>query len=144
MWRFLASKILRWFGAHLINSLPSGCTKMHEFAEGMCGCTLLYWSLCSLHSFPFSSLVFWFRTPSPAPFGYLFHNIDYTICIMSPQALQILIYLPMSHLGSDGKASVYSVGDRGLSPGLGRSHGEGNGNPLQYYCLENPMDRGAW
>ena len=46
--------------------------------------------------------------------------------------------------GSDGKASVYHAGDPGLSPGLGRSPGEGNGNPLQYYCLENPMDRGAW
>ena len=46
--------------------------------------------------------------------------------------------------GSDGKASVYSAGDLGSSPGLGRSLGEGNGNPLHYYCLENPMDRGAW
>ena len=46
--------------------------------------------------------------------------------------------------GSDGKASVYNVGDRGSIPGLGRSPGEGNGNPLQYYCLENPVDRGAW
>ena len=46
--------------------------------------------------------------------------------------------------GSDGKASVYKVGDLGSSPGLGKSPGEGNGNPLQYYCLENPMDRGAW
>ena len=46
--------------------------------------------------------------------------------------------------GSDGKASVYNAGDLGSSPGLGRSPGEGNGNPLQYYCLENPMDRGAW
>ena len=46
--------------------------------------------------------------------------------------------------GSDGKASVYNAGDLGLIPGLGRSPGEGNGNPLQYYCLENPMDRGAW
>ena len=46
--------------------------------------------------------------------------------------------------GSDGKASVYDAGDPGLIPGLGRSLGEGNGNPLQYYCLENPMDRGAW
>ena len=44
----------------------------------------------------------------------------------------------------DGKVSVYNAGDLGLSPGLGRSPGEGNGNPLQYYCLENPMDRGAW
>ena len=46
--------------------------------------------------------------------------------------------------GSDGKASVYDAGDLGSIPGLGRSLGEGNGNPLQYYCLENPMDRGAW
>ena len=46
--------------------------------------------------------------------------------------------------GSDGKASAYNVGDPALTPGLGRYSGEGNGNPLQYYCLENPMDRGAW
>ena len=46
--------------------------------------------------------------------------------------------------GSDGKVSVYNTGDPDSSPGLGRSPGEGNGNPLQYYCLENPMDRGAW
>ena len=46
--------------------------------------------------------------------------------------------------GSDGKTSVYNVGDRGSIPGLGRSTGEGNGNPLQYYCLESPMDRGAY
>ena len=46
--------------------------------------------------------------------------------------------------GSDGKAAIYNVGDPGSIPGLGRSPGEGNGNPLQYYCLENPMDRGAW
>ena len=46
--------------------------------------------------------------------------------------------------GSDGKASVYNEGERGSVPGLGRSPGEGNGNPLQYYCLENSMDRGAW
>ena len=46
--------------------------------------------------------------------------------------------------GSDGKASVYSVGDPGSIPGLGRSSGERNGNPFQDYCLGNPMDRGAW
>ena len=58
--------------------------------------------------------------------------------------------------GSDGKASVYNAEDPGLSPGLGRSPGEGNSNPLQYYsgegngnllqysCLENAMEGGAW
>ena len=46
--------------------------------------------------------------------------------------------------GSDSKASAYNAGDPGSIPGSGRSPGEGNGNPLQYSCLENPMDGGAW
>ena len=41
-------------------------------------------------------------------------------------------------------ANAGDAGDMGSIPGSGRSHGEGNGNPLQYSCLENPMDRGAW
>ena len=45
--------------------------------------------------------------------------------------------------GSDGKASACNAGDPGSIPGLGRSPGEGNGNPLQLSCLENPMDGGA-
>ena len=46
--------------------------------------------------------------------------------------------------GSDGKASAYNAGDPGSIPASGRSPGEGNGDPLQYSCLENPMDGGAW
>jgi len=46
--------------------------------------------------------------------------------------------------GSDGKESACNAGDLGSTPGSGRSPGEGKGNPLQYSCLENPMDRGAW
>ena len=46
--------------------------------------------------------------------------------------------------GSEVKASACNAGDMGLIPGSGRSTGEGNGNPLQYSCLENPMDGGAW
>ena len=46
--------------------------------------------------------------------------------------------------GSEDKAFAYNAGDPGSIPGLGRSLGEGNGNPLQYSCLKNPMDRGAW
>ena len=45
---------------------------------------------------------------------------------------------------SDGKASACNAGDLGSIPGLGRSPGEGNGNPLQHSCLENPTDGGAW
>ena len=46
--------------------------------------------------------------------------------------------------GSDDKESACNAGDLGSIPGSGRSPGEGNGNPLQYFCMENPMDRGAW
>ena len=46
--------------------------------------------------------------------------------------------------GSEFKASFCNAGDLGSIPGSGRSPGEGNGNPLQYSCLENPMDVGAW
>ena len=46
--------------------------------------------------------------------------------------------------GSDGRESTCNAGDPGLIPGLGRSSGEVNGYPLQYSCLENSMDRGAW
>ena len=46
--------------------------------------------------------------------------------------------------GSDGKQSACIAGGLGLNPGSGKFPGEGNGNPLQYSCLENPMDREAW
>ena len=57
-----------------------------------------------------------------------------------------LFFFPFRHVqgGSDGKAYVYNVRDLGSIPGLGRFPGEGNGNSLQYSCLENPMDGGAW
>ena len=60
------------------------------------------------------------------------------VCLVKAMVFPVVMY------SSDGKASVYNVGDLGSVPGLGRSPGEGNDNPLQYYCLENPMDRGAW
>ena len=53
------------------------------------------------------------------------------------------LYLGLSG-GSYGKESACNTGDLGLIPVLGRSPGEGTGNPLQYSCLENPMDGGAW
>ena len=71
-------------------------------------------------------------------------------CLTSPFFLFSHSIYPLSEYSqirttsSDGKASVYNAGDPGSIPGLGRSSGEGNGNPLQYYCLENSMDRGAW
>ena len=58
---------------------------------------------------------------------------------------RILLFSP--HLWKampDSKASAYNAGDPSSIPGSGRSPGEGNSNPLQYSCLENPVDRGAW
>ena len=46
--------------------------------------------------------------------------------------------------GSNGKESACNAGDLGSIPGLGKYPGKGNGNPLQYFCLDNSMDRGAW
>ena len=54
-----------------------------------------------------------------------------------------LVFLNFSG-GSDGKVSAYNAGDPGSIPELGGSSGEGNDNPLQHSCLENPMDGGAW
>ena len=56
---------------------------------------------------------------------------------------RIFIYMGFPG-GTEVKASAFNVGDWGLIPGSGRSPGEGNGNPLQYSCLENPMDGEAW
>ena len=59
--------------------------------------------------------------------------------------IQFKLHLTISYaLHSEVKASASNAGDLGSIPGSGRSPGEGNGNPLQYSCLENPMDGGAW
>ena len=65
------------------------------------------------------------------------HRVGHDCCDLAA----FLACFPCSLLG---KESACSAGDLGSIPGLGRSSGEGNGNPLQYPCLENFMDRGAW
>ena len=61
-----------------------------------------------------------------------------------PQKMYIVSFSKGFPGGSDGKASACNVGDPGSIPGSRRSPGEGNGNPLQYSCLENSMDGGDW
>ena len=63
------------------------------------------------------------------------------VCALHIGACIVVIRLPQ---WLDGKKSSCNAGDVGSIPGTGRSPGGGNGNPLQYSCLENPMDRGAW
>ena len=58
--------------------------------------------------------------------------------------MKVTLKIRVTPGGSDGKASACNVGDPGSIPGSGRSAGEGSGTPLQYSCLENPMDGGAW
>ena len=58
--------------------------------------------------------------------------------------LQLPHFQEISLVAQMVKASAYNAGDLDSIPGLERSPGEGNGNPLQYSCLENPKDRGAW
>ena len=64
--------------------------------------------------------------------------VNYPIC------LSVLGVLPLWLSGKESACSAEDTGDVGLIPGSGRSPGGGNGNPLQYSCLENPMDGGAW
>ena len=65
-------------------------------------------------------------------------------CLCSGSCPHVVVHRKVGFPGgSEVKASACNAGDRGLIPGLGRSPGEGNGNPLQYSCLENPMDGGA-
>ena len=76
------------------------------------------------------------------PLGYLF-LLKFCVSIGSFLRNCILVFKGISG-GAQVKASAYNVGDLGSISGSGRSPGEGNGNPLQYSCLENPMDGGAW
>ena len=69
------------------------------------------------------------------------HLLKAMFLLVSFHMNKAVIRLPC---GSDGKESAYNVGDPGSIPGSGRSPGKGNGNPHQYSCLENSMDRGSW
>ena len=98
--------------------------------------------------FRFCSHVGHYRVLRRVPRALYEVRVCYLLCIyycvyVSPS---LPIYPPLFLLpwGSDGKASVCSAGDLGSISGLGRSPGEGNGSPLQYSCLENPMDHRAW
>ena len=116
---------------------------------------LVFWMLSFKPTFSLSSFTFIKRLFSSSSLS--------AKRVVSSAYLRLLIYLPavIPYLtsiivaystistmdfpgGSDGKVSAYNAGDLGSVPGLGRSPGEGNGNPLQDSCLENPIGNGAW
>ena len=107
---------------------------------------LVFWMLSFKPAFSLSSFTFIKRFLSSSSLS--------AIRVVSSLYLRLLMLLLAISIpacasssfpgGSDGKASACNAGDPGSIPGLGRSPGEGNGNPLQHSCLENPMDGGAW
>ena len=106
--------------------------------------------LCSLTHSRYSVSIWWMNEFGNDPTQSL-PNIMYSINaswmrMKQANLARLPSFEPRFHFpgGSDSKTSAYNVGDPGSIPGLGRSPGEGNGNPLQYSCLENPMDGGAW
>ena len=85
------------------------------------------------------------KFPCKTPFVSCLHmpNLPHSLTHFSHSALSFVQSRGFPG-GSEVKASASRAGDPGSNPGSGRSPGEGNGNPLQYSCLENPMDGGAW
>ena len=82
------------------------------------------------------NLVFWYISSI-----FLGEFVQVLLSLYKFELFPICMGFPYS---SVGKKSACNAGDPGSIPGSGRSLGEGNGNPLQYSCLENPMDSGAW
>ena len=79
---------------------------------------------------------------------FLFAHQSYFFSLIFPKLLNVFdlksTNKPASLVAQMVKNLPANAGDKGSIPGLGRSPGEGNGNPLQYFCLENPTDGGAW
>ena len=88
------------------------------------------------------------RGPDHRSLGLVVGISQVPICLAHQTSSSVLSHWFKNSLGfpggSEGKVSACNVGDMGLIPGSGGSPGEGNGNPLQYSCLENPMDGGPW
>ena len=78
----------------------------------------------------------------PYPFIHLLELSFHISAVVNNTAVHLAVYVSFGH--SDGKESACNAGHPGSIPGSGRFPGEGNGKPLQYSCLENSVDRGAW
>ena len=118
---FLSMSYCLSWGTLLSSSTPCPPTNAYELCRKQSKVTFSgKFSLPTNHYSPSLYIIVWRKDRLPTP-----------------------VFLGFPH-GSDGKESACNAGDLGLIPGWGRSPGGGHGNPLQYFCLENPMDRGAW
>ena len=91
--------------------------------------------------------ILWLKAIKVFDFDHIFSNLMWNRWIFLFKLFyhhDLALTIELFPGGSDGKASACHVGEPGLIPGSGRSPGEGKGNPLQYSCLENSMDGGAW
>ena len=125
----------------------------HPFTFSLCVSLYLKWISCRQHIvrscfLSFQHYFLWLENLVHLHLNAILLVFFWLFCSFSffSSSSFVIWILPFSSFpgGSDGKASVDNAGDLGSIPGSGRSPEEGNGNPLQYYCLENPMDRGAW
>ena len=97
-------------------------------------------SLVPKFSHDYNHFTFWIIRGCRVKWNWDFEDNSKSFLATSLYQLSLEVHLD----GSDGEESACSMGDPGLIPGSGRSPGEGNNNPLQYSCLEKPLDRGAW
>ena len=91
----------------------------------------------------FSRQEYWSGLPCPSPGDLPDPGIE-PVSPVAPALQADSLPLPLWLSGKESACNAGATGDTGSIPGSGRSPGEGHGNPLQYSCLENPMDRGAW
>ena len=138
-----------------LNLCTMDCSQPGSSIHGIFQARILEWIVVS-----FSNTTGDYQASSPTPPNILkiypfsllsFSEIDiqliYNIVLLSClQQNYLVIHICVCGFpgGLEVKASACNVGDPGLIPGWGKSPGEGNGNPLQYSCLENPMERGTW
>ena len=130
-----------------VHSPARNLTKQLNSTCCFCSCPVLVLS-CSSSWFYLVPLPSWFFVLN---LNLVLQPACYTVSYpVSSQYIPFVLKLDRSPAygafpgGSNGKESACNAGDPGSTPGSGRSPGEGNGNSLQYSCLENPMGRGAW
>ena len=140
-WQTDSLSLIHWGNPRALVYLQGKLLKVELLGPRVC----IYNFLTGITSWPFKETV-------PINFQTVFRHLDLLVLLIwcvKKWYLVALIYISYVmnggfSSGSNGKESACNTGDQRSIPGSRRSPGEGNGNPLQYSCLENPMDRGAW
>ena len=138
-----------WARSHAWSFRSVVAVKIQSLQQSVMSCLSSHWSCSVLLGFSvclFVCLFFWLNSPlSPS----VFQGHSHLAVITAHTVYSTILYIGQHNSsgfpgGSDGKESVCNAGDLCSIPGSGRSPGGGHGNPLQYFCLENHLDRAAW